>query len=112
MRIFIICCLLVGCASTKKPEPVLCDVQPINVEVPIAVYPEPPAEIENFKHETPPIFVNPSPQASSCLTPEGELQLKLLIQNYENAVHAAKDYFNEAANQVQETPEKVPTPIN
>lgn len=94
MRILIIALLLTGCASKRAPIPteVVCDAEIVEVEVPIITAMQPPPAVCDFRLSASdvPQFVPPqNTSASSCLTTEQELILKLLISRYQQAVEAA-----------------------
>jgi len=84
-----------GCAKNadKLPKPVICEAETIEVQVPVPT-PIPPSPALCAFKVTPdllPVFVAPSDRnATSALTTEGELKLKLLISRFQQAVIDAK----------------------
>lgn len=78
--------LLSACSNAQvqqaPPEPkIIRVVETQTVEVPVYVHPSPPAELmEPFRPDDLPFFVGPDdPAATSALTPENEVKLRLLL---------------------------------
>lgn len=74
--------LLFGCGPGVKPEPVTI-VKTVQVKVPVPVARTPPIELSApYAPDKLPKFVSPAdPAATSALTREGEIALKLLIHD-------------------------------
>lgn len=83
-RVVILCALFAGgCGAKKIPPPIIERVvETVEVKTPVLVQRVPPPELLARLQSPLPMFVPATdPQASSCLTPEGERLLRALIQD-------------------------------
>lgn len=107
-----ICCFLVawaacfwltGCAHRPPAPAPIRVVEAQRVEVPVPVRREPPAElVAPYRPDSVPAFVEPSdPSASSALTPEGERQMRALLNDLMARDEAWRRWATEPASPAQ-----------
>ncbi len=88
--IAILALLLAGCGSTPTREPV-CEVEIVEVKVPVPVRAEPPAELMGplVLDDPLPVWLAPSaPGATSALDGEGEIRLRMIIHRLLGEIEA------------------------
>ena len=83
--------LLNACAKPQAPQPI---IDKIEVKVPVAQMPEPPAEILDWQYKKPlPQFLPPADKmASSCLSADGEANLRALLLDRQNHLQSWKGW--------------------